>query len=143
ALPDAAAVEDAILDACGAVRRLAQVLHAVRERHPDLDLLARRVPELFARLQRWAPSGGLVLEEGESAWSDSPPENGQTLLPGLESGASADDLATAGTGSDKPQEFSVDNEKTAVAKAVSTLADEAGKADDGKADGDATADSPE
>lgn len=139
ALPDAGAFEDAILDACAAVRRLAQVLHAVRERHPDLDLLARRAPELFARLQRWAPSGGLTVDDGESAWSDTAHESGQTLLPGLEGEATTDGVPEAtGTATAKPEEAIIaETEKTAVAKAVAALADEAGKAADGTEDGEA------
>lgn len=148
ALPDAGAFEDAILDACAAVRRLALVLNAVRERHPDLDLLARRTPELFARLQRWAPRGGLVVEEGESAWSDPAHESSQTLLPGLGGeleGAAADAAAAgaaAGHGSasaDKGQEGQPavigQTAKTEVARAVTALADEAGEAaEDDKAE---------
>nr|MBF0684841.1 ATP-dependent DNA helicase [Pseudomonas sp.] len=84
ALPDAGAFEDAILDACAAVRRVALVLAAVRERHPDLELLARRAPELFARLQRWAPNGGQIADEGESAWPDAAHESAQGVIPGMD-----------------------------------------------------------
>lgn len=90
ALPDIEAFENAIADACTAVRTLGQVLAAVRERHPDLELLARRAPELFSRLQRWAPGpgGGVSPPSGEpdAAWPDDSrigDDRAQTSIPGL------------------------------------------------------------
>lgn len=143
ALPDVDAFEEAILDACAAVRRLAQVLHAVRERHPDLDLLARRAPELFARMQRWAPSGGrLVVEEDESAWSDAAHESSQTLLPGLGGGegaaaagvVAADVLDVATAPGEQPAIIGQTG-RSEVAKAVTTLTEAADKtSEDGKDD---------
>src|SRR5690606_33483623 len=99
ALPDAGAFEDAILDACAAVRRVALVLAAVRERHPDLELLARRTPELFARLQRWAPQGGQIVADNESAWPDAAHDSAQGIIPGmsLQADTVADDDAAAPT----------------------------------------------
>ncbi len=87
ALPDPAAFEDAIVDACGAVRTLGQVLAVVRERHPDLELLARRAPELFSRLQRWVPARKSGDDaDAESAWpeEDATDNRAQTAIPGLE-----------------------------------------------------------
>lgn len=67
AIPDRASFEEALSSTIDALVRLGQVLHAVRERHPDLELLSRRGPELVARLQRWLPDMPLNKEADEAA----------------------------------------------------------------------------
>ncbi len=58
AMTDRASFDEAVENTIDALVRLNQVLHAVRERHPDLELLARRGPDLVARLQRWCAETG-------------------------------------------------------------------------------------
>ncbi|GAA5235068.1 ATP-dependent DNA helicase [Verticiella sediminum] len=75
ALPDPEAFDAAILAALEAAGTLGKVVAAVRERHPDFELLARRAAELFGRLLRWAPEAQPVppappAVEGPSAWDD-------------------------------------------------------------------------
>lgn len=44
---------DTVIDA---VHRIAKISGAVAERHPDLELISKRGPELIAQLGRWLPS---------------------------------------------------------------------------------------
>src|SRR5690606_6283033 len=55
ALPERENFQAALLEAVESLGRLGGVVRALRERHPDLELLARRPPELIARLRRWLP----------------------------------------------------------------------------------------
>lgn len=81
ALPDPDAFDAAVQSAADALGTVGKVVNAVRERHPDFELLARRVPDLFARLRRWLPAvpptalaseaGGEEAEAAtESAWDE-------------------------------------------------------------------------
>lgn len=91
ALPDPEAFDDAVADAAKAILGLSQVLAVVRERHPDLELLARRAPELFGRLRRWLPPAALP-DSDESAWPESKADTAaaQARIPGLPSDDGAD-----------------------------------------------------
>lgn len=103
-LPDQDGFEGAISAACSAVRTVGQVVAAVRERHPDLELLARRAPELFARLQRWLPQMAPHAEPAgadtqlESAWPEPGDTASQTSIAGMEpsSAGALAALATSG-----------------------------------------------
>src|SRR5690606_4727616 len=89
ALPEPDEFEDAVSAACRAVRNVGLIVAAVRERHPDLDLVARRAPELFTRLQRWLPGADAEPtqsdgEPAESAWPEPPAPAVQGELSALE-----------------------------------------------------------
>lgn len=56
ALPERQTFFAVLLAAVEALSRIGGVARALRERHPDLELLARRPPELIARLRRWLPA---------------------------------------------------------------------------------------
>ncbi|MBU4612809.1 ATP-dependent DNA helicase [Achromobacter sp. GG226] len=83
ALPDPGAFDAAVQSAADALGTLGKVVNAVRERHPDFELLARRVPDLFAKLRRWLPaappeavetpaegSGATSADGAASAWDE-------------------------------------------------------------------------
>ncbi|GAA4337854.1 ATP-dependent DNA helicase [Pigmentiphaga soli] len=73
ALPDAGAFERAVEQAIAAVHTLGRTLAAAGARHPDLDLVAKRGPDLIARLGRWAEAHAEPLprmSDTDSAWDE-------------------------------------------------------------------------
>lgn len=67
ALPEPTAFGDAVALVMTALNELGKIIIAVRERHPDLELLARRVPELRSRLKRWLADDQQALMPEEPA----------------------------------------------------------------------------
>lgn len=74
ALPERGEFDAAIEAVLEGVTRVGATVRALRERHPDLELLARRCPELVARLRRWLPEDleldettAALLREGEAS----------------------------------------------------------------------------
>lgn len=79
ALPEPHAFDEAVRATRLSVAHLSRIVAAVRERHPDLELLARRGLELLTRLQRWGgdlPGAAVVppLTPPAAAEGDTPPE---------------------------------------------------------------------
>ncbi len=65
--------------------KVAGIARALRERHPDLDLLARRVLELRGRLRRWLPAQAIEgSSDDELAWQtpNAPTDEANESAPG-------------------------------------------------------------
>ncbi|MDX3905297.1 MAG: ATP-dependent DNA helicase [Pigmentiphaga sp.] len=80
-LPNPEAFDLAVKKVIDTVHTLGRILMAIGERHPDLDLVAKRGPELIARLARWTEAHGLPPAQerpdgsgtGQTAWDETPP----------------------------------------------------------------------
>lgn len=79
ALPEPHAFDEAVRATRLAVAHLSRIVAAVRERHPDLELLARRGLELLTRLQRWGGDmpGAAIVPPLVPADSPTPPLAGE------------------------------------------------------------------
>ena len=76
-LPNRQDFGTAVRTVIDAVHTLGRILMAVGERHPDLDLVAKRGPDLIARLARWTEAHGVppahpgpAAEPADSAWPE-------------------------------------------------------------------------
>lgn len=81
ALPAAGAFNDAVDAVIDAVHKLGRILQAVGVRHPDLDMVGKRGPELIGLLGRWteaqvdeATTQSQLAGEGDAAWEEPPAE---------------------------------------------------------------------